>query len=121
MRSALLVALIVGFLAAVSPEPAPVRAASPRAYTTVARITSYLPTGSVTYSGQWPYPGSAACSWNYPLYSRVTFSDGREVVCIDRGLLGWSGWIDLYVTNWDAVYYLRQLYGDWQEVIIEEP
>lgn len=97
----------------------------PRATTaqqvTVARVTSYLPTGNVTASGVHPYPGSAACSWNYPLYTRFVFHDGREVLCIDRGDLGWSPWVDVFVESWSEVYYLRELYGDWANVAVYEP
>jgi 3D (Asp-Asp-Asp) domain-containing protein len=59
-------------------------------------VTHYADSG-VTYSGGQTRPGVAACSWNIPMYSTIRFQDGREVRCEDRGQLGSSGWIDLWV------------------------
>jgi hypothetical protein len=63
------------------------------------RLSYYLPTGNVTYSGVYPYPGSAACSWNLPLGTVLQLPD-RQVVCLDRGGgLGSSGWVDVFVRS----------------------
>jgi hypothetical protein len=62
-------------------------------------VSWYLPTGNVTASGVYPYPGSAGCSLNFPLGTVLAFEDGREVVCLDRGLLGTSGHVDIYVPS----------------------
>jgi hypothetical protein len=59
-------------------------------------VTWYTATGSPTYSGEWPAPGTAACSWNLPLGSLVELEDGVTYRCIDRGALGSDGWIDRY-------------------------
>lgn len=61
------------------------------------RLTYYLPTGNPTASGAWPYPGSAACSYNLPFGSIVELPDGTQLVCIDRGHLGAAGWVDVFV------------------------
>jgi hypothetical protein len=62
------------------------------------RVTYYTDRGT-TYSGSHTRPGVAACSWNYDLGTRLRFSDGREVVCEDRGRLGSAGWIDVWVSS----------------------
>lgn len=59
-------------------------------------VTHYADSG-VTYSGGQTRPGVAACSWNIPMFSTVFFADGRSYRCEDRGQLGNSGWIDLWV------------------------
>jgi len=59
------------------------------------RLTYYTLTGR-TYSGGQTYPGSTACSWNFALGTRFVFRDGETVVCNDRGLLGSSGWLDVW-------------------------
>lgn len=58
------------------------------------RVTYYTEAG-VTYSGQYTRPGSAACSWDLPLYSVLVFADGERVVCLDRGRLT-EPWADLW-------------------------
>lgn len=59
------------------------------------RLTYYVEAGR-TYSGGQTYPGSTACSWNFAIGTRFVFADGEEFVCNDRGLLGYSGWLDLW-------------------------
>lgn len=60
------------------------------------RVTYYTDAGT-TYSGTRTRPGVAACSWNYAIGTRLRFADGREVVCEDRGALGATGWVDVWV------------------------
>lgn len=85
------------------------------------RLTTYYPTGNPTASGEWPYAGSAACSYNYPLGARATFWDGYTIICNDRGDLGWSPWWDVYTpTRADAAYVLAR-YGEWAEVRVTLP
>ncbi len=74
-------------------------------------VTTYLPTGDVTYSGHWPAWGTAACSWDMPLGTRLRFADGFEVECWDRGLLGWDGWIDVYAPDWTTAAWVWRQYG----------
>lgn len=62
------------------------------------RVTYYTDAGT-TYSGTRTRPGVAACSWNYAIGTRIRFADGREVVCEDRGRLGSSGWVDVWVPS----------------------
>lgn len=61
-------------------------------------VTHYALSG-VTYSGGTTHVGMAACSWNLPLGATVRFADGREYRCEDRGQLGSTGWIDIYVPD----------------------
>jgi hypothetical protein len=82
------------------------------------RLTVYLPTGNPTYSGHWPYYGSAACSWNLPLGTVLELSDGHQVICIDRGRLGNEGWVDLYVPDFSTGSWLQRYYGEWITVRI---
>lgn len=67
--------------------PAPV-------YATV-RLTYYNLTG-LTYAQTQTRYGITACSWNFPLYTRFRFDNGEVFVCEDRGMLGSSGWLDLW-------------------------
>lgn len=75
------------------------------------RLTHYVE-GGVTYSGGHTFPGSAACSWNFALGTRLRLPDGEEFVCNDRGLLGSTGWVDL----WRRPDLVRK-YGSW--VVVE--
>lgn len=59
------------------------------------RLTYYTLAGT-TYGGGHPYVGSTACSWNFRIGTRFVLPDGETVVCNDRGLLGSSGWLDLF-------------------------
>lgn len=59
------------------------------------RLTYYVEEGR-TYGGGTTFPGSTACSWNFPLGTRFALPDGEVFVCNDRGLLGSSGWLDLW-------------------------
>jgi 3D (Asp-Asp-Asp) domain-containing protein len=65
-------------------------------------VTWYLPTGNATYSGTMPRLGTAACDWSIPMGTVVLFPDARVVRCEDRGILGSSGHVDIYVDNRDA-------------------
>jgi hypothetical protein len=64
-------------------------------WATRVRLTYYTLTGT-TYGGGRPYVGSTACSWNFRLGTRFVLPDGETVICNDRGLLGSSGWLDLF-------------------------
>jgi hypothetical protein len=59
------------------------------------RLTYYVEDG-LTYSGGRPYSGSTACSWNFAIGTRFRLPNGDVFVCNDRGLLGSSGWLDLW-------------------------
>jgi len=59
------------------------------------RLTYYVEYG-VTASGGHPYAGSTACSWNFAIGTRFRLPDGETFTCNDRGLLGSSGWLDLW-------------------------
>lgn len=88
--------IVVGLFAGVvyaAEEDEEIAAVEP-VYATV-RLTYYLESG-VTYSGQRTYAGGTACSWNYPIGTRFRFEDGEVVVCNDRGMLGSSGWLDVW-------------------------
>ena len=65
----------------------------------VVTVSYYLPTGSPMFSGLEPFSGAAACSWNFELGTRLAFNDGRVVECLDRGLLGSSGHVDVFVRS----------------------
>jgi hypothetical protein len=65
------------------------------AYALEVRLTYYTLSG-LTYSGYMTRPGTAACSWNLELGTRLRLPDGEEFVCQDRGLLGARGWVDLW-------------------------
>lgn len=79
------------------------------------RLTFYQESGR-TYSGQQTYAGSTACSWNYRLSTRFIFRDGESVVCNDRGLLGDSGWLDVFRRP-----DLAEKYGQYTVVEVVEP
>lgn len=74
------------------------------AVTARVRLTYYNEAGR-TYSGQQTYAGSTACSWNWPIGTRFVFRDGELVTCNDRGILGWSGWLDVFRQPWLAAKY----------------
>lgn len=74
------------------------------------RVTHYTWTGSPMYSGIYPYHGAAACSWNFPLGTVLRFWDGRVVTCLDRGLLGWNGWVDVYAATPGEAWRIQQSY-----------
>jgi hypothetical protein len=78
------------------------------------RFTVYLPTGNATFSGIYPYYGSAACSWNFPIGTQFYLPrSGETVTCLDRGLLGNVGWIDQYVPDWYTGAHLQNLHGSY--------
>lgn len=99
----------------------------------LACITFYTDTG-ITYSGEWThesfmdsngdyYPGVAACSWNIPLYSRVTLvATGHQYICKDRGRLGFRDWIDIYIQfHWRGREEITRVYGEATAISIEYP
>ena len=87
------------------------------AETTTNRLTVYLDRG-VMYSGYQTHWGAAACSWNYPIGTVLELPDGFQVTCLDRGVLGSSGWIDIWVPDWSTGRWLQQRYGDWTTATI---
>jgi hypothetical protein len=67
------------------------------------RVTFYTLTGIVRYGE----PGDAttrmcvaACSTNFPAHSILRFNDGFVVECRDTGLLGSTGWIDIWAPSY---------------------
>lgn len=75
------------------------------------RVTFYTDSGT-TYSGTRTRSVVAACSWNWAIGTRFRFPDGREVVCEDRGQLGSSGWLDIWVPSLaDGRAGVAQAYG----------
>jgi hypothetical protein len=81
-----------------------------RAEPVAVRVTHYTWTGSPMASGIWPYHGAAACSFNFPMGTIIRFRDGREVTCLDRGRLGWDGWVDIYAATWAEGQRIQQAY-----------
>lgn len=73
--------------------PAPLPRASGRQV--AVRLTYYTLTGR-TASGTPLYVGSTACSSNFAFGTTFQFSGGERVTCIDRGILGSSGWLDIW-------------------------
>jgi len=89
-----------------------------RASVFAARVTVYLPTGNVMRSGIYPYPGAAACDWNYlPMGTRFTVG-GREYRCLDTGGLvrGWH--VDLFVPTWDEGVWLQSQIGEYSTITV---
>jgi hypothetical protein len=74
------------------------------------QVTHYYATGNPMYSGIYPYHGAAACSWDLPLGTVLRFRDGREVICLDRGQLGWGGWVDIFAATWAEGQRIQQSY-----------
>jgi hypothetical protein len=88
------------------------------AWTATARVTYYV-YGQTMYDGNPVYVGAAACSWDLPLGTVVSFSDGFTAICEDRGLLGDGDpytWVDLYGAWWAPA-----TYGDFAVVTIVTP
>ena len=110
----ILAALALAALQAAAPPPA--HAAPGELHV---RVTYYYATGNRMYSGHWPFPGAAACSWNLPLGSVLAFADGRRVMCLDRGMLGSAGWIDLFAETRAAGRDIATSYGSAQLVAVE--
>jgi len=74
------------------------------------RLTYYTLSGR-TYSGEQVSRGGTACSWNYAIGTRFRFPNGEIVRCNDRGLLGSSGWLDVWNRS-----DLARLYGAYVNV-----
>jgi hypothetical protein len=85
---------------------------------TLSRVTYYVVTGNPTASGEWPYVGSCACSYMYPLGTQFLLPDGWVVTCNDRGMLTGS-WVDIFVpsTAWGQAN-VAEAYGSWADVEI---
>jgi hypothetical protein len=87
------------------------------------RVTFYLARGHMA-SGITTYRGAAACSYGFPMGTRLRFPDGWTVTCLDRGLLGYdTGWVDVWAPSY--AWGLRYIEGDygryaWVEVDPEE-
>lgn len=85
-----------------------------------ARITFYTLQG-IMANGEWVHEGAAACSRDLPMGTLVTFRDGRQVQCKDRGILdcgiywcpiGVSTWIDIWAPyNSYGLAYIEGVYG----------
>ena len=80
------------------------------AASTPVRVTHYYATGNPMASGIYPYHGAAACSFNFPMGTILRFYDGREVTCLDRGRLGWSGWVDIFAATWEEAIRIQRSY-----------
>lgn len=91
----LLLALLALWLVAVTPAYADTRYIPAKSVI----VTYYYPTGNPMYNGRYPFIGAAGCSWDMPLDSVVLFPDGRIVVCMDRGMLGSSGHVDIFAAT----------------------
>lgn len=84
------------------------------------RTTFYTLSG-ITSSGERTHIGVAACSDWLPLGTRLEFSDGFIVTCLDRGLGGtyWSGWVDVWSPSFSwGVENVRKSYGDYTWVTV---
>ena len=64
-------------------------------YKATVRLTYYVE-GGQTASGGRTYAGSTACSYNFAFGTQFRLPDGEVVTCNDRGMLGASGWLDLW-------------------------
>ena len=87
------------------------------AETHTVRLTVYLDRG-VMYSGYQTHWTAAACSWNYPIGTQLMLPDGHVITCLDRGLLGSSGWVDLWMPDMATARWYQQYYGDWTTVSV---
>jgi len=63
-------------------------------YSATVRLTYYT-LGGVTASGERVHYGGTACSTNWRMGTRFLVA-GEVFVCNDRGILGSSGWLDLW-------------------------
>src|SRR5215204_5246807 len=94
-----------------------IEAPKAEAQSATVRVTFYVLRGTM-YSGQQTHWGAAACSWNYPIGTQLELPDGWVVTCLDRGLLGSSGWIDIWAPNMATGYWLESKYGQQTQVQI---
>lgn len=101
----LLLAVVLGAAAFLLPSRS-------EAATTTVRFTVYVDRG-VMYSGYQTHWGAAACSWNYPIGTQLELPDGMVVTCLDRGLLGSSGWIDAWMPDMATARAYQAHYGNW--------
>jgi hypothetical protein len=83
-----------------------------RAEPATVRFTVYVDRG-VMYSGYQTHWGAAACSWNYPIGTQLELPDGMVVTCLDRGMLGSSGWIDAWMPDMATARAYQAHYGNW--------
>jgi hypothetical protein len=85
--------------------------------TTTNRLTVYLLRGRM-HSGQQTHWGAAACSWNYPVGTQLRLPDGWVVTCLDRGLLGSRGWIDIWAPDGPTGRAIQARYGNWTQATV---
>jgi 3D (Asp-Asp-Asp) domain-containing protein len=88
----------------------------------VVRLTYYLATGFAMFNGEMPHSGAAACSWNFPIGTRLVLPAGDVVTCKDRGMLGSRGHVDVWVHDHVEGRRLIAFYGTTTTVrILETP
>jgi hypothetical protein len=112
LKAIVLAALMLGAASLCAPEA--------RAAEMTMRFTVYIDHG-VTDSGHWTAWGTAACSWNVPLYTVLELPDGYQVTCLDRGLLGNGtpyGWLDMWTPDWATGAAFQRYYGEYVRVRI---
>jgi hypothetical protein len=110
------------FVLALSTFLAPVYAAGPSFIESKSvRVTYNIPKGNRMYTGDAPFMGSAACSWELPIGTVLVFKDGRPVVCADRGNLGNDGWVDVFVPTDQLGRDLERAYGSRSTVRVYLP
>lgn len=81
------------------------------AVTNNVRVTFYVVSGT-TASGVQTHLGVAACSYQWEFGTRFRFSDGREVICYDRGPGLSSSQIDVWVPSMSYGYeQIEGVYG----------
>jgi hypothetical protein len=73
-------------------------------------VTWYLPTGQRMANGEFPHLGAAACSTDMRLGTVVLLPD-RVVICKDRGLLGSTGYVDIFVPDKAHGDEVRRMYA----------
>ena len=83
------------------------------------RVTYYVLPGLMA-NGERVHLGAAACSYGFPMGTRLQFRDGWTVECTDRGYLGRdTGWVDVWAPNlaWGRRYITGD-YGDYTWVTV---
>jgi hypothetical protein len=114
----LLATVLTVFAIAAAPAAAFPERLEPEAVKVV--VTYYYWTGNRTASGEWPYPGSAACSTRWAFGTRFVFADGRVVRCNDRGLLG-PAWVDIFVDSEMEGRDIARVYGSSTTALVIVP
>ena len=83
------------------------------------RVTYYVLPGYMA-NGERVHLGAAACSYGFPMGTRLRLPDGWTVTCKDRGYLGRdTGWIDIWAPSlaWGRRYVTGD-YGDYAWVTV---